>query len=233
MWFIIGIVILILIIPILIDVIILIIYGIGLFLKSILETLSAMLSVVGGILLTIILPTAETIDYAFTKDKSKWSEIIEKREEFKNHRAIKKKSGEKTINYYFRFIKRSLFSLLRLIALSYFAAIATLIIMLSIVYTLIMCFPHSFAPYFVRIIILMLTLPLTVCIAPIQDRMQSLPVSFLLQMLILWIEFCKIISIGTVFNIALFELFVYILFSFSHAAFIDELSEQSAASETL
>ncbi len=86
MWFIIGIVILILIIPILIDIIILVIYGIGLFLGGILETLKEFLNLVGKILLTIILPTLETIDYAFTKDKSKWNEIIEKRR--KNKRLL-------------------------------------------------------------------------------------------------------------------------------------------------
>ncbi len=80
----------------------------------------------------------------------------------------------------------------------------------------------------------MLTLPLTVCMAPIQYRIQSLPVSFLLQMLILFIEFHENLSMGIVFYIAFFELFVYILFSFSHAVFIAELSEeQSTAFETL
>ncbi|WP_455466920.1 hypothetical protein [Bartonella sp. B39] len=232
MWFIIGIVILILIIPILIDIIALVIHGIGLFIEGIVEILSSILSVVGSILLTIMLPTAETIDYAFTKDKSKWNEIIEKREEFKKHRAIKKKSGEKTINYYFRFAKRSLFLLLRLVALSYFAAAATIIIMFLTGYTFIMCFPHSFLPYLLGTIILMLTLPLTVCMAPIQYRIQALPVSFLLQTMLLWLQFCENLSI--VLYIASLELFVYILCSFSHAVFIAELSEeQSTAFETL
>ncbi|WP_273789882.1 hypothetical protein [Bartonella sp. ML70XJBT] len=232
MWFIIGIVILILIIPILIDIIILVIYGIGLFLGGILETLKEFLNLVGKILLTIILPTLETIDYAFTKDKSKWNEIIEKREEFKKHRAIKKKSEEKTRDYYFRFAKRSLFLLLRLVGLSYFAAAATLIIILSTSYIIATCLPHSFVPYLmpylIGIIILVLTLPLTVCIAPIQDRIQLLPNLFLLHVLILWIQFCEIISMETVAYIACFEMFVYILCSFFHAVFIAELLEQQS-----
>ncbi|QEE12144.1 hypothetical protein [Bartonella krasnovii] len=228
MWFIIGIVILILIIPILIDIIILLICGIGLLLKGIFEILITLLSIVGNVLLTIISPTVETINYAFAKDKSEWNEIIEKREEFKKHRAIKKKSGEKTRDYYFRFAKRSLFLLLRLVGLSYFAAAATLIIILSTSYIIATCFPHSFAPYLIGIIILVLTLPLTVCIAPIQDRIQLLPNLFLLHVLILWIQFCKIISMETVFYIACFEMFVYILCSFFHAVFIAELLEQQS-----
>ncbi|WP_375696300.1 hypothetical protein [Bartonella sp. AP331QHHD] len=234
MWFIIGIVILILIIPILIDIIILVIYGIGLFLGGILETLKEFLNLVGKILLTIILPTLETIDYAFTKDKSKWNEIIEKRERFREHKAIKKKNGEKTINYYFRFAKRSLFLFLRLMALSYFTAVVTFIIMFSTGYIIATFFPRSFAPYLLGTIILMLTLPLTVCMAPIQYRIQALPVSFLLQTMLLWIQFRENLSMGIVFYIAFFELFVYILFSFSHAVFIAEISEeQSTSFETL
>ncbi|WP_273722094.1 MULTISPECIES: hypothetical protein [unclassified Bartonella] len=114
------------------------------------------------------------------------------------------KSEEKTRDYYFRFAKRSLFLLLRLVGLSYFAAAATLII------------------------ILVLTLPLTVCIAPIQDRIQLLPNLFLLHVLILWIQFCEIISMETVAYIACFEMFVYILCSFFHAVFIAELLEQQS-----
>ncbi|WP_142416434.1 hypothetical protein [Bartonella massiliensis] len=234
MWFFIKVAIFILILPILISIIILLIYGIGLLLKGIFETLITLLSIVGNVLLTIISPTVETIDYAFAKDKSKWNEIIEKREEFKKHRAIKKKSGEKTRDYYFRFAKHSLFLLLRLAGLSYFAAAATLIIMFSTSYIIATCFPHSFAPYLVGAIILMLTLPLTVCIAPIQDRIQLLPNLFLLQILILWIQFCEIISMGTVFYIACFEIFIYVLCSFFHAVFIAELLEQQSTSfETL
>ncbi|WP_208441670.1 hypothetical protein [Bartonella raoultii] len=234
MWFIIGFVILILIIPILIDIIILLICSIGLLLKGIFEILITILSIVGNVLLTIISPTVETINYAFTKDKSKWNEMIEKREEFKKHRAIKKKRGEKTRDYYFRFAKRSLFLLLRLVGLSYFAAAATLIIILSTSYIIATCLPHSFVPYLIGIIILMLTLPLTVCIAPIQDRIQLLPNLFLLHIFILWIQFCEIISMETVFCIACFEMFVYILCSFFHAVFIAELLEQqSTPFETL
>ncbi|WP_375608391.1 MULTISPECIES: hypothetical protein [unclassified Bartonella] len=154
--------------------------------------------------------------------------------DLENIKRLRKKNGEKTINYYFRFAKRGLFLLLRLVGLSYFTAVVTFIIMFSTGYIIATFFPRSFAPYLLGTIILMLTLPLTVCMAPIQYRIQSLPVSFLLQMLILFIEFHENLSMGIVFYIAFFELFVYILFSFSHAVFIAELSEeQSTAFETL
>ncbi len=234
MWFIIGIAILIfIIIPILISIIILVIYGVGFLLKKIYEILGTILGVVMRVLVAIILPTVETIDYAFTKDKRKWNEIIEKREEFKEHKAIKKKNGEKTINYYFRFAKHGVSLLLCLVELSYFAAVVTLIIMFPTVYIISTFFPNSFTPYLLGTIILMLTLPLTVCMAPIQYRIQALPVSFLLQTMLLWIQFRENLSMDTVFCIG-FEVFVYILFSFSHAVFIAELSEeQSTAFETL
>ncbi|VEJ46009.1 hypothetical protein [Bartonella vinsonii] len=235
MWFIIKTTIIILIVLFVLDAIAIpIIYGIGLLVRGIFNTLGTILNAVGNVLLTIILPTLETIDYALTKDKSEWNKIIEERKKFKEYQSIKKENGEETINYYFRLVKRGLFLFLSLMALFYFAAAITLIIMFSTVYILASCFPHSSVPYFIGTIILILSLPLTVCMAPVQYRIQALPVSFLLQTILLWIQFCKILSINTVLYIIAFEIFIYILFSFSHLVFITEISEKkSTASETL
>ncbi|WP_407965184.1 hypothetical protein [Bartonella sp. C271] len=163
MWFIIQVVITIyIIIPLLIGITVLVIYVISEILRVALAVIWAIILVTPVTLYIITLPMVETISYAFTKDKSKWKELIEKREQLRKRIAIKKKS---------QFAKHD--------ETVFFRAAASTFMIICLILVVFVYLPDSFAPYWRALIILMPALPLTVCIAPIQHRIQVLPLSLL------------------------------------------------------
>ncbi|AQX21395.1 hypothetical protein Bcsk_007530 [Bartonella sp. CDC_skunk] len=145
----------------------------------------------------------EKISYAFTKDKSKWKELIEKREKLRKRITIKKKN---------QFAKHN--------RIVFFRATAGTFIIICLILVVFVCLPDSFSPYLLALIILMPALPLTVCIAPIQRRIQVLPLSLLIQIMLFWFQFYgNYTDKKTVIYIVFFEIFMYTLFSFFHIRF--------------